>query len=104
MYQRITDKPKLVPQDYKTKYNEECIASEDNSGLKKIYYGTGISRDTHPLKKHINMRVCGNCNNPKVKVIYAQWSVHPMSGDKYYDYEVFCEKCQKFTSRSYTEN
>ena len=101
-----TDTPKMVDANYKELYSDPCLADNENSGFKMIYYGTGIRRDSHPLKKRINMRGCGNpkCGSEHVKVIYAQWSVHPMSGDKYWDYEIFCEDCKKFTLRSYAEN
>ena len=100
----ISETPRMVDEDYKEKYPEDCIADEDNSGLKKIYFGSGIAPSKHPLKKHVRFGKCENCNDPDVKVIYAQWSVHPMSGDAYWDYELFCEKCKKYSSRSYAEN
>jgi len=37
-------------------------------------------------------------------VIAAQYNVHPMSGDLYYDYEMVCEACGQFTTASYCEN
>ena len=104
MYSNVSDTPRMVDEDYKKKYPDPCIADEGNSGFKMIYFGLGITRNKHPLKKRINMRECGNCNNADVKVIYAQWSVHPMSGDTYWDYEVYCEKCKKYSSRSFAGN
>ncbi len=86
------------------KYKEKCIADPDNSGLSLIYRGSGISQGEHPLKDRINFYECGNCKNKNTKIIYAKWVVHPMSGDVYWDYEMHCEKCGKYTTYSYAEN
>jgi hypothetical protein len=104
MYERKTDAPSLVPSDYMFLYDAPCIPDEDNSDLSRVYYGTGISPSDHPLKKHIPMRKCAHCGSANVLVIYTQWSVSPHSGDSYWDYEIVCQNCQKFTARSFAEN
>ncbi len=104
MYSNISDVPRMLDVDYLKLYKEPCLADDQNSGFKMIYYGTGIISSRHPLKKRISMRGCGNCNNVDVKVIYAQWSILPISGDTYWDYEGFCKEYKKFTSRSFAGN
>ena len=102
MHARISDEPRLADKNYKTKYNKQCINLKD--GLEVLYEGTGISPNNHPFKKRIRMWGCRNCDNEEVKVIYVRWVVHPMSGDKYWDYEIHCEKCNKYSQYSFAGN
>lgn len=83
--------------------SEECkLISEHYTG--KEYSGNGISLHEHPLyKKPIKMKPC-NCGSFNAKVIFAKYCIHPMSGDLYWDYEIFCPDCKKYTLRSYAEN
>ncbi|HUT80825.1 MAG TPA: hypothetical protein VMZ29_06450 [Candidatus Bathyarchaeia archaeon] len=104
MYEQKQDTPIMVPKDYLIQYDAPCIASENNDYDQKIYRGTGIPPADHPLMGTIPMRGCGHCNSNNVLVLYAQWSVSVHSGDSYWDYEIVCQDCQKFTARSYAEN
>ena len=104
LYERITDSPSFVPKGYETEYSEPLIANEENEGIWQEFYGTGVPIDGHPLKKHINFYSCGECESSEVMVIYATWSVSTASGDAYWDYEIACRDCGKFTARSFNEN
>jgi len=98
----INNEPQLIDKDYKKRYDEPC--KEIRESGKTWYKGTGINWEKHPLKRFIPKFGCANCNNKDVKIIAAQFSVHPMSGDRYWDCEVFCAKCGKYTQRAYAEN
>lgn len=98
----VTDEPRFIENDYESRYSDPCQMLKD--GLEKLCKGSGISPASHPLKEFIRFRNCGNCKSKTVKVLYARWVVHPMSGDAYWDYEIYCEKCKKYTQRSFTEN
>ena len=96
----ISDKPSLIKN--KDMYKEPC--KKYNEMGKTWYRGTGISWEKHPLKEFIPKFKCGNCGNEDVKIIAAQFNVHMMSGDRYWDCEVYCIKCGKYTQRAYAEN
>ena len=99
----INEQPMLVPEDYKTRYESSCEAqSSDNFPW---YKGTGVSPEKHPLHFDIPFvyASCGACNSKDVLVIAAQWNVSFSNGDKYWDYEVECQQCRKFTKRSYAD-
>ena len=104
LYETVEDTPRIASKDFATIYNEPLIADENNDWLGMVFRGSGISVDDHPLKERMNMRGCGACSSDNVKVIYAQWSVSPHSGDSYWDYEIICADCGKFTARSFNEN
>ncbi|MFW9794295.1 MAG: hypothetical protein ACFFEE_08335 [Candidatus Thorarchaeota archaeon] len=104
LYERVTDSPSLVPDEYETEYDEPIIANDDNEGIWREYYGTGVKIEDHPLKDYINMSGCGECENTDVNVIYGKWCVSTASGDVYWDYEIVCSNCGKFTARSFNEN
>lgn len=104
VFERIRETPHMVSKDYATEYKEPIIANDENSGLWMEFFGTGVSSNKHPLKNKIRFRDCGNCNSVNVLLIYTKWSVHPMSGDVYWDYEVVCNDCGMFTARSFAEN
>lgn len=93
--------PALTLADY-----QQCFASDgavfaDGSGW---YRGTGIAPAAHPLAGEIPFAGCEHCTSRNVLVIAAQRSIHPMSGDEYWDYELVCQICGRFTQRSYAEN
>lgn len=98
----ITDNPRFVPNNYKELYSAPCEKIKEYG--QTWYKGTGISFVDHPLKNHIWFNGCGNCESNNVKVLAAQWSVSYHSGDQYWDYEIFCEDCGKYTQRAYAEN
>ncbi|MEX2683498.1 MAG: hypothetical protein Q6373_018115 [Candidatus Sigynarchaeota archaeon] len=68
------------------------------------YTGTGIRPDDHPLARFISFSGCGSCGSDDVLVIAAQWCVAYHSGDVYWDYEIACNACGKYTRCSYCEN
>ncbi|NHJ88047.1 MAG: hypothetical protein FK734_21460 [Asgard group archaeon] len=104
MYQEINDEPRFMPKDYREKYDKPCIPEDLELDTNMEHYGIGIAPYDHPLNGHIPMRGCGNCNSDNVLVIYAQWNVSTHSGDSYWDYEIYCNDCHKYTSRSFAEN
>jgi len=104
LYERVTDTPSFVSKDYETEFAEPLIANDENEGIWQEFWGTGVPIDGHPLERHINFSDCGACKSHNVKVIYATWSVSTASGDAYWDSEIVCEDCGKFTARSFNEN
>ena len=104
MYERKTDTPSFVPENYLKHYKAPCIPTERNWELQEIFYGTGIKPADHPMTGTIPFRGCGHCESENVLVIYTQWSVSSASGDCYWDYEIACQDCHKFTARSFSEN
>ncbi len=70
------------------------------------YYGSGIAPSEHPLKDELGLerRSCLNCESHHILVIYAQRTIHPMSGDEYYDLEVVCQDCGKFSVYAFADN
>jgi hypothetical protein len=104
LYEQIQDVPRLAPRDWKTLFKENLIPDEHNDWDGQTFRGLGVPIQEHPLKSNCNMQGCGNCKSENVKVIYAQWSVSVASGDAYWDYEIICEDCGKYTSRSFSEN
>ena len=97
----VTEKPQLVSEDYKTLYTEGCALFSE---FQDWYKGSGIAAANHPLKDFIPFADCGNCDSTRVEVIAAQHSIHPHSGDEYWDYELHCSHCEQFTQRSFSEN
>ena len=104
LYERVTDTPSLVSDDYESEHPEPIMENSRNDWTWREYYGTGVSMENHPLKDHINFYGCGECESENVKVIYGSWSVSTASGDAYWDYEIICGDCGKFTARSFNEN
>ncbi|MBD3404628.1 MAG: hypothetical protein GF411_00655 [Candidatus Lokiarchaeota archaeon] len=100
----VHDTPQLASGDYATIFTQPVVPNEDNSGIKKIFQGTGIRIEKHPCKNRIEMCGCESCDSDNVLVIFTQWSVHPFSGDCYWDYELICNDCGKYTLRSYAGN
>jgi len=104
LYEKVQDIPRLAFQDWMTRHSADIVPDEHNDWDGQIFRGTGVPIEEHPLKGNCSMYGCGNCESENVKVIYAQWSVSVASGDAYWDYEVICEDCGKYTSRSFSEN
>lgn len=104
VYEVISDLPRLAPKEWKSIFNEELVPDQNNDWDGLIYRGTGVVIDEHPMKDRLHMHGCGNCNSEDVIIIYAQWSVSVASGNEYWDYEMFCKNCEKYTSRSFSEN
>ena len=103
LYETITDTPRIASKDYST-FEKPIMPDEDNDWIAMVYRGSGVSINEHPLKDRMNMHGCGECRSDNVLVIYAQWSVSTHSGDSYWDYEIVCGDCGKFTARSFNEN
>jgi hypothetical protein len=40
--------------------------------------------------------ICGRCRSNQVLVFDRPWSVHPYSGDAYWDFETRCTVCGAF--------
>jgi hypothetical protein len=101
----IRDTPSLAAKDYKTRYSRPCQPrdSQQEFGF-EWYVGTGIEPAAHPLEGHIRFAGCAACDSERVLVIMAQWNVSFSSGDAYWDYELECQACGKFTQRSYAGN
>ena len=102
--ERVSDEPRLAPKDYLDQYSEPFEG--DDGGFEIDYYGLGVRPSEHPLNDRMPLTgsQCGNCKSQDVLIIAAKWSVHPMSGDCYWDFECYCESCGKYTIRSYAEN
>ena len=94
----------MASKDYKTQFDKELVPNEDNEGIWMEFFGTGIPINEHPLENRCNMHGCGECKSDNVKVIYGKWCVSTHSGDAYWDYEIACGECGKFTARSFSEN
>ncbi len=104
IYEVVSVSPRLAPDNWKTAFDKELVPDEKNDWDGMIYRGTGLPIDNHPMKERLHMHGCGNCNSNDVEIIYAQWSVSVASGNEYWDYEMFCNDCKKYTSRSFSEN
>lgn len=88
---------------------EPCVMTEFQG--QEWYHGTGVRPEDHPgrsvlriLDQHLPGTECGFCQSKNVLVISLQGCVSWNSGDAYYDYEVKCQDCGKFSSFSYSEN
>lgn len=102
MFSWVRDKPRFVPENYKEVFASPCEKFKESG--QEWYKRTGIPPEEHPLKGNIWFSGCENCESEKVKVIAAQWSVSFHSGDQYFDYELFCENCGKYTQRAFADN
>jgi hypothetical protein len=104
LYVRVSDYPQLAAVDYETRYDQPLVPDEDNDLTGMTFRGKGCKIEDHPLKDRTNMHGCEECKSEDVLVIYGQWSVSTHSGDSYWDYEVVCQDCGKYTARSFNEN
>ena len=100
----LNDTPRCTSEDYRTRYDEPCVFDGGGDGNYDWYRGTGISIKEHPLSDKVWPGNCGHCKSEDVLVIAAQWNVHPFSGDEYWDCEVACEECGKYTHYSYVDS
>ena len=104
LYERFQDTPRFVSLNYLKEYSQPCEKTSDpEEYFEEEYAGTGIPPEEHPMKR-FTFRPCKNCGNKDVLIIYAHWCVSSHSGDAYWDYEAFCDKCGKYTQCSYNEN
>lgn len=98
----IRNTPGLVPEDYKDRYTTACELIPSSF---EWYIGTGIVAAEHPLDGWIIFdATCAACKSEDVLVIAAQWNVSMNNGDRYWDYELACQSCGKFTQNSFAEN
>ncbi|MCP4439013.1 MAG: hypothetical protein GY810_08735 [Aureispira sp.] len=90
------------------KYKNSSQACEEihSSMTELVYSGSGIVPSQHPLNKDLGLSYasCHNCDSKNIMVIYTKRCVHPFSGDEYYDYEILCQDCHKFTQVSHADN
>jgi hypothetical protein len=105
MDEHTHDLPRFIESDYKTRYKDPVTKIDKD--YQEWYMGTGVEFEKHPLYEHLQgwaIGECGNCKSRHVLVIAAQFSVHPMSGGRYWDCEIVCKECGIYTARSYAEN
>ena len=100
----VSKKPSLTSLNYKTKYDTPFVVEKKKKTGFEWYRGTGVEPRLHPLKDQINFIDCRNCNSKNVHVIAAQWNVNLTNGDQYYDYELGCLDCEKFTRVTFADN
>jgi len=98
------EEPRLTESDYKTRYESPCVFDGGGDGDFDWYRGTGIKKKDHPLSKKVWPGDCGHCESDDVLVIAAQHNVHTFSGDEYWDAEIACNECEKYTHFSYVDN
>ena len=104
LYERVNDHPVLASQNYASSYEHPLVENSDNEWTWMEFFGTGVPIETHPLNGKANMYGCAECKSDNVMVIYAKWCVSTHSGDAYWDYEIKCGDCGKYTARSFNEN
>ncbi|MCB1306581.1 MAG: hypothetical protein KDK30_00300 [Leptospiraceae bacterium] len=100
----VTETPTFTTPDYRTRYVTPCVSDRKDPMDFEWYRGTGIDPQRHPLAPVIRFGACQNCESANVLVIAAQHNVHRMSGDVYYDYELSCNDCNRFTRVSFAGN
>jgi hypothetical protein len=103
LYETVTDTPRIASPDY-MKMEKPIEPDEGNEWTWMQYTGSGVSISDHPLNNRCHMRGCGDCESGNVIVIFGRWCVSTASGDEYWDYEIRCNDCGKFTARSFSEN
>jgi hypothetical protein len=65
--------------------------------------GSGIEPHRHPdtdakaFGHLVRNAICGHCRSHRVLVIYMSWSVHPYSGDAYWNFDARCTDCGWFS-------
>ena len=100
----ITDNPCFVPHNYLEIYGDPCKIIREGPMDHEWYRGFGIPPEEHPLNHKIPFCDCHNCESVNVLVIAAQYDVNALDGEEYYNYELFCEDCEKFTRACYVEH
>lgn len=75
------------------------------------FCGSGIRPADHPMRNEmralelgLDQADCLYCESKDVYVIALQGCVSMHSGDAYYDFELRCNQCEKFSVYSYAEN
>jgi hypothetical protein len=103
---RTSQTPVFAPVDYKIHFKTPCKLDTElsDSRHQDWYAGTGIEPGKHPLDGTIWFSCCGSCKSNDVLVIAAQWCVSHHSGNEYWDYEITCNTCGRYTQRSFSEN
>jgi hypothetical protein len=99
----ITKKPFFVDEKYKKMFKGEPCKHLIEYG-EEWYKGTGVEWNEHPLKSYLPKwaSVCAQCKEDS-KIIAARLVIDPHSGTSYWENEVYCEKCKKFTQRTNAE-
>lgn len=103
LYETVTDTPRIASKTY-MESAAPIVPDEGNEWTWMQYEGTGVTIDEHPLKERCHMRGCGECSSENVLVIFGRWCVSTASGDEYWDYEIKCIDCGKFTARLFSDN
>jgi hypothetical protein len=91
-------------------YKDTSPCEITNFGNQNWYHGTGVPPKEHPGRNLIRpldyamlSAKCLYCESKSVLVIALQGCVSH-SGDAYYDYEIICSDCNRFSACSYAEN
>ncbi|MHA1379194.1 MAG: hypothetical protein ACTSRG_12500 [Candidatus Helarchaeota archaeon] len=96
----VTKKPQFIEKKYKKKYKEPYkeVVEFGQEWLK----GRGVLWIDHPLKNKIPKwaTICGNCKNDETKIIAAHWEIDIHTGNPFWDCEVYCDKCKRYTQYS----
>ena len=93
-------------------FSKATSPCEENVFEKQTWYiGSGISPESHPgrniirpLENAMLTSKCLYCESQNILVIALQGCVNMNSGDAYFDYELICKDCNKFSAVSYAEN
>ncbi len=87
-------------------YRAPLVTLKDDDATSQYEYaGTGVTRDEHPLSKSCDgFMPCSFCERADVLVVYARYAISHASGDAYYDCEVYCADCKRFTTKSFSEH
>jgi len=103
MRETVSDQPRFGCEGDPRCASEPCVLDR-SSGGGGWHRGTGVRWDDHPLGRLIPHSACGACGGRDVLVVAAQRCVHPHSGDEYWDSEVRCCTCGRYTQRSFADN
>jgi hypothetical protein len=101
MKKNVSDTPRFIAADYEATYSEPYVKVRQYG--QDWYLGKGVRWEDHPLKGYIPKYRWGNCESENVKIIAAQWCVSYASGDQYFDCELICADCGKYTQYSYAD-
>ncbi len=53
LYEKVQDVPRFASKNWKTLYDDELVPDEDNDWDGKIFRGTGVPIEEHPLEKNV---------------------------------------------------
>lgn len=111
MFRRYSESPVLSET---AKYIQDKSEDQQKSDSFSwaAYYKDGATDEEHlksermrVLARDIPKMCCLKCMGKKNSlIIYVHGCIHPMSGDAYYDVELFCNKCKVYSAFSYAEN